>query len=166
MKSARFHEICQISCMKSAGFHEIRQISWNLADFMKSAEFHAWNLPDFMKFIGFHEIRQISCISQMSQGPMVPIFLYVCSPVWPSASLWCVCHCYLPRGNVFVKSVCLSFSSGFKFWMGWHRIFRFGMSRQYLGQVWVSRSLGQAQGYVQEMLILQSENEFNIDLLA
>ena len=83
--------------MKSAGFHEIRQISpWNLLDFMKFAGFHheirriSW-IVDFavffckpiqiyMKSAGFHEIRheirRISCISQMSQGPMV-LFLYV-----------------------------------------------------------------------------------------
>ena len=69
-------------------YHEIHQISWNLPDFMKSAGFHeihheicriSWNPPDFMKsvmkFGGFHEIRRISCISQMSQGPMVLFFL-------------------------------------------------------------------------------------------
>ena len=66
MKSTRFH-------LKSAGFHEICQISpeihwiswWNppdFMDFMKSARFHGeihwiswWNLPDFMKSAGFHE---------------------------------------------------------------------------------------------------------------
>ena len=47
--------------MKSAEFHEICWISWN----------PSWNLPDFMKSAEFHEIRRISCISQMSQGPMV-----------------------------------------------------------------------------------------------
>ena len=77
LKSAGFHEICQISWwnpldfmdfMKSAGFHgEIHWISWiswwNPPDFMvKSARFHGeihqiswWNLPDFMKSARFHE---------------------------------------------------------------------------------------------------------------
>ena len=76
LKSAGFHdEIRRISCMKSARFHdEIHQISWNLLDF------RAWNSPDFMKFAGFHEIRRISCISQMSQGPMV-LFLLIAAMI-------------------------------------------------------------------------------------
>ena len=62
--------LADFMAMKSTRFHEIRQISWNLS----------WNLPNFMKSTGFHEIhheiRRISCISQMSQGPMV-LFFYI-----------------------------------------------------------------------------------------
>ena len=49
MKSAGFHEICQIPCMKSARFHDI--------------------CTEYMKSGGFHEIRQ------MTKGPMV-LFLH------------------------------------------------------------------------------------------
>ena len=87
MKSAGFHEICQISLwncqiswwnppdfiVKSARFHEIHLISsWNPLDFMvksadfimKSTRFHGeicwislWNPPDFMKYGGFHDAK-------------------------------------------------------------------------------------------------------------
>ena len=64
LKSAGFHEICQIS-------PEIHQISWNLLDFIwiswKSGGFHdnPWNLADFtMKSGGFQvksDVSEISC---------------------------------------------------------------------------------------------------------
>ena len=52
----------------------------------------------------------------------------------------------------FVLSVCMCLSvRTINFWTNWHRNFIFGMvvtSRPYLGQVWISRSLG--QGHLME----------------
>ena len=75
MKSARFHEICRISCMKSAGFHGlplnqysyIESLPWNPPRFhglpTKTIQLYKslpWNPPNFMKSAEFHEICQIS----------------------------------------------------------------------------------------------------------
>ena len=111
MKSTGFHhEICWISwivdfavffCKTNTDIHERTRSTAECCIFfirtkvlgMKSAEFHeicqiSWNLPDFMKSTEFHEIRRISCISQMSQGPMV-LFLYpIIQWVWIIIQ-WC-----------------------------------------------------------------------------
>ena len=60
----------------------------------------------------------------------------------------CLCVCVCVCLSVYL-SVCL----GNNFWMCWLRNFIFGMgvtSWPYLGQVWVSRSLGQGQGHLVE----------------
>ena len=64
---------------------------------------------------------------------------------------------YYPRmrvGNVFghvclsvCLSVCVSVCSGYNFWTALHRNF-------ILGQVWVSRSLGQGQGHMRKKIVL------------
>ena len=78
-------------------------------------------------------------------------------------------HFYHPRmrvGNVFghvclsvclsvCLCVCVSVCSGYNFWTTWHRNFIFGMQVHLdLGQVWVSRSLGQGQGHMRKMIVL------------
>ena len=59
------------------------------------------------------------------------------------------------RGNVFVMSVCVCVSVclsvclfGLNFWMSWLQFWYGVTSWPYLGQVWVSQSLGQGQGYL------------------
>ena len=64
------------------------------------------------------------------------------------------------RGIIFVVCVCVCLSVclclfvclGYNFWTSWHRLHFWcgGTSWQYLGQVWVSRSLGQGQGHLME----------------
>ena len=46
-------------------------------------------MKSIMKSAGFHEIRRISCIFQMSQGPMV-LFFWVCQRAYP----WCQFHLF------------------------------------------------------------------------